>query len=147
MPINSIKTSVSRVDKSLPLPQYETRGSLGFDFLCREDVLIKTQEIALVPANLIVKVPDGFVLMVTLRSSTPRKKGLIMPHGVGIIDSDYCGPEDEIKIQVQNISPSEVQIKRGERIAQGLFLFCRQAQFQEIENLSGQSRGGFGSTG
>ena len=34
------------------------------------------------------------------RSSTPIKRGLIVANGVGVVDSDYCGPDDEVKIEV-----------------------------------------------
>jgi len=27
-----------------------------------------------------------------------------LDHGVGVVDSDYCGPQDEIKIQLMNVT-------------------------------------------
>jgi dUTP pyrophosphatase len=86
------------------------------------------------------------MLMVTLRSSTPRKYGLLMPHGVGIIDNDYCGEEDEIKIQVYNFTANPVTIKRGDKIAQGIFTKVDKAQWEEVDRMERQTRGGFGST-
>ena len=142
-----MKVRIQRVDKTLPLPQYETAGSVGFDFLAREDTTIPPGGIALVPGNLIVEVPEDFVLLVTLRSSTPRKKGLSMPHGVGVIDHDYCGPRDEIKIQVLNFSPQPVKVLRGEKIAQGLLVHIDKAEFAEVSAIRNESRGGFGATG
>ena len=79
-----MKVKIKRLDKDLPLPMYETSGSVGFDLLCRESVTIASQTVALIPANVIVETPPGYMLMVTLRSSTPRKKGLLIPHGVGL---------------------------------------------------------------
>ena len=138
--------NIKQLDKTLPLPKYETSGSVGFDFVSREDTLIKSGELGFIPGNVIVKVPEGYMLLVAARSSTPRKKGLLIPHGLGIIDQDYCGNEDEIKIQVYNFKKEDVLIKRGEKIAQGVFVRIDTVNFKQVENMVDESRGGFGST-
>jgi len=142
-----MKVKIKRIDKSLPLPVYETGGSVGFDFLAREDTEIRPDEISLIPANVIVEVPKGYALILTARSSTPKKHGLTKPHGIGVIDNDYCGPKDEIKIQVKNFRSKSVIIKKGDRIAQGLFVKTDQLQFEEVDEIMAKTRGGFGSTG
>lgn len=141
-----MKVKIKRIDKSLPLPVYETGGSVGFDFVAREDTEVKPDEISLIPANVIVEVPKGYALILASRSSTPRKHGLTKPHGIGVIDNDYCGPEDEIKIQVKNFRQASVTIRRGDKIAQGLFVKTDQLQFEEVDEIKAESRGGFGST-
>lgn len=138
---------IKRIDKDLPLPCYETAGAVGFDLLAREDTKIKPQEIALIPANVIVEVPKGYALILASRSSTPKKKGLKFPHSIGVIDQDYCGDGDEIKIQVMNFRQEEIVIKRGEKIAQGLFIRCEQLEWEEVSEMGNKTRGGFGSTG
>jgi len=65
---------------------------------------------------------------------------------VGIIDQDYCGPEDEIKIQMMNISKKKVKIEKGERIAQALLVKIARPNLIE-KKIRAKSRGGFGSTG
>lgn len=142
-----MKVKIKRIDKELPLPVYETDGSVGFDILAREDVAIPAKEIAMAPSNLIVEVPRKYMLVVASRSSTPRRKGLTPPHGFGIIDHDYCGPEDEIKVMVYNFTDEVVEIKKGEKIAQGVFVRIDKFEWEEVEEISGESRGGFGSTG
>ncbi len=142
-----MKVKIQRIDKDLPLPVYETGGSVGFDILARETTVIENGTIELVPANVIVEVPEGYMLVVASRSSTPRKKGLTPPHGFGIIDHDYCGPEDEIKIQVYNFSGEPVTIERGEKVAQGVFVRIDKFEWEEVDEIRGESRGGFGSTG
>lgn len=137
---------IQRVDKSLPLPVYETAGSVGFDLLAREITTIEPGKIELIPANVIVEVPQGYMLAVASRSSTPRKKGLTQPHGFGIIDHDYCGPTDEVKIQVYNFSDVAVTIERGEKIAQGVFVRVDKFEWREVDSIREESRGGFGST-
>jgi dUTP pyrophosphatase len=141
-----MKVNIKRIDESLPLPVYETEGSVGFDLITREDTLIRTKEVGLIPANVIVEVPQGHMLMIAARSSTPRKKGLLIPHGFGIIDHDYCGPKDEVLVQVYNFSDEDVEIKRGDKIAQGVFVKIEKADWEEKDNLNNTSRGGFGST-
>ena len=137
---------IKRIDKNLPLPKYETAGSVGFDLLAREKIIIPPHQIALVPANVIVETPPDYMLLVTLRSSTPRKKGLLKPHGVGIIDQDYCGNGDEIKIQVYNFTDTPVEVARGEKIGQGIFVRIDKFQWQEVDDMGNKTRGGFGST-
>lgn len=137
---------IQRIDKTLPLPTYATEGSVGFDLLARETVVIEPGRIELVPGNVIVEVPKGYMLAVASRSSTPKKKGLTPPHGFGVIDRDYCGPEDEVKIQVYNFSEAPVTVERGEKIAQGVFVRVDQFEWQEVESIRDESRGGFGST-
>lgn len=141
-----MQVRIQRVDKSLPLPVYETGGSVGFDLLARESMTIEPGKIELIPANVIVEVPQGYMLAVASRSSTPRKKGLTQPHGFGIIDHDYCGPSDEVKIQVYNFSDAAVTIERGEKIAQGVFVRVDKFDWQEVDSIREESRGGFGST-
>lgn len=142
----SMKVNIKRIDKTLPLPKYETAGSVGFDLICRESAQIAPQSIVLIPANVIVETPPGYMLMVCLRSSTPRKLGLMMAQGVGIVDNDYCGEADELKIQVYNFTDEIVNVERGSRIAQAVFVRVDTAEWNEVEQMSAASRGGFGST-
>ena len=142
-----MKIRIKRIDRELPLPMYESKGAAGFDFLAREDKTIQPEEIALVPGNIIVEIPEGYMLVVASRSSTPKKKGLTFPHGIGVIDSDFRGPEDEIWIQVKNFTDQPVTVKRGEKIAQGIFVPVAQAEWEEIDQVSAPTRGGRGSTG
>lgn len=142
-----MNVTVSRIDPTLPLPQYHTAGAAAFDLVTRETTVIEAGKIGLVPGNVVVKVPEGFALLVLPRSSLPRKKALVCPHSLGLIDQDYHGPKDEIFVQVQNISDGPVTVERGERIAQGLFVKIERATFHEVDSHGVESRGGFGSTG
>lgn len=142
-----MNVKIKRIDKTMPLPIYETDGAVGFDILAREETKIPSKEIAMVPSNLIVEVPKEYMLVVASRSSTPRKKGLLPPHGFGIIDHDYCGPEDEIRVLVYNFTEGEVIVQKGEKIAQGVFVKIDKFQWEEVDEIRNESRGGFGSTG
>ncbi|GBD34092.1 Deoxyuridine 5'-triphosphate nucleotidohydrolase [bacterium HR34] len=138
---------IKRIDKSLPLPIYHTKGSVGFDLYAREDVKVPPFTPTLIPSNIICKVPKGYMLMIASRSSLPLKKGLMLANGVGIIDQDYCGQDDEIKIQVLNFTKKTVLVKKGDRIAQGIIVKIEKPKFKEVNKIKSKSRGGFGSTG
>jgi dUTP pyrophosphatase len=140
------KIKIKRIDKTLPLPIYETSGAVGFDLVARETTLIDPSKIELVPANVVVQVPKGYMLALFSRSSTPQKKGLLKPHSVGVIDQDYCGDNDELKIQVYNFTSQTVTVERGEKIAQGVFMRVDQFEWEEVDKMSSPDRGGFGTT-
>lgn len=139
---------ISRVDPTLPLPAYQTAGSVAFDLSPRVDAVIQPNEVVLLPANLIVEVPQGYVLLIAGRSSLP-KRGLVLANSIGIIDQDYHGPQDELRLQLRNITDAPVTVKRGDRLAQGFFVPVERAEWQEIriDEIAAASRGGWGSTG
>jgi len=137
-----------RLNPSVPLPAYQTPGAAGFDLASSADVTIAPGTIALVPTGLVIEVPPGHFLGIFARSSTPLKKGLLVANGVGVIDQDYCGATDEVKIQVLNFTAAPVQVVQGDRIAQGLLIPVARADWQEADgDLRDGSRGGFGATG
>lgn len=141
------KVQIKRIDKELPMPQFHTAGSVAFDLLTRVETVVQPGKIALIPANLIVKVPDGYMLCLASRSSTPLKKGLLTPHGIGIVDLDYHGPNDELKIQVYNFTENTITVSRGDRVAQGCFIRVDLFELEEVEQIEAENRGSFGSTG
>lgn len=136
---------VTRIDKTLPIPEYQTPGAVAFDVYARETITVAPKAVALVPSNLIVCVPPGYALLLSSRSSTAKKKGLIVP--LGILDQDFCGPEDEMRIQVWNFTDTDVVIERGERVAQSLIVPIERCAIVEREPQATESRGGFGTTG
>jgi len=138
---------IRRLDTTLPLPMYATAESAGFDLSAAADLTIAPGQIALVPTGLVIEVPSGYFLGIFARSSTPLKRGLLVANGVGIIDPDYSGPDDEVRIQVLNITSSEVTVKRGDRLAQGIVLPAPRVTWDETTVLREETRGGFGSTG
>lgn len=142
-----MRVRLTRIDPDLPLPAYATDGAAALDLYCRQDIVVPPGGLGFIPANVIIAVPAGHVLLVALRSGTPRRTGLISPHGIGIIDRDYCGPDDEIHIQVFNPTAVAVTVHRGDRIAQALLLPVTDVEWEEQEPLRDSSRGGFGSTG
>jgi dUTP pyrophosphatase len=142
-----MKVNITRIDKDLPLPKYETGGAVGCDLYARVTTVVPAKSLGKIPANVIIETPKGYMFMVASRGSTPFKKGLLPPHGFGVGDQDFCGPEDEYWINVYNFTDEDVTVERGERVAQGIFVPVEVAQWEEIEKADKPSRGGDGSTG
>ncbi len=146
-PSPTMKTvAIKRLRDDVEIPKYETPGAAGFDLAIADDLIFgpSDKDVGLVPTGLVIATPPGHMLYITFRSSTPRKWGVTVL--TGIVDSDYCGEEDELKIQVQRMSSATVFIPAGTRIAQGIIVPVHQVGFREVDEM-GKSRGGFGSTG
>lgn len=137
-----MEIQIKRIDKSLPLPVYEP-GASCFDFLCRQNLEIKPNQIGLVPTNTIVKVPEGYSLLVFARSSTPLQKSLVLANGVGVVDSFFCGDKDEIMIEFLNIGKDTVKVTKGEVLAQGMLIKHEEVRWNEVDKMEDKGRGGF----
>ena len=146
-------------------PKFATDGSACFDICAyldnpvtayrmynhkqkiRTPTLNRPADRVLVPTGLVFDIPEGYSVRLHPRSSISLKKGLIMPNGEGIIDSDYY---HETFIMLYNSSADEVRIKHGERIAQGELVKTLDYSIEEsiiVPEQKTKSVGGFGSTG
>ena len=144
---------VSRLDNTegLKLPERSTRNSAGFDFYAINDFEILPYRLGdkpyMIPTGIKVKMPDDEFLMLVNRSSNPAKKNLIIPQGVGIVDSDYYGNPDndgEMFFAYYNLSDKPVEIKKGEKLGQGIFM---KYYVTDDDKADGERVGGWGSTG
>jgi dUTP pyrophosphatase len=138
---------VSLVDDGGPRPRYATEGSVAFDLAARETTVIQPRQIARIPTNVIVQIPEGYCLLLALRSSTPSRLGLLMPNAPAIIDRDFCGALDELLVQVLNFTDAPVTVERGTRLAQAMFVRTDRLPLIVRDRPTTPSRGGFGSTG
>lgn len=142
-----MKVLLTRLDPELPFPSYAKAGDAGADLFSRVDLELKPMERALVPTGIAIALPPGFAGFIHPRSGRAAKEGLSMVNAPGTIDSGYRG---EIQVILINLDKEKsITIKRGERIAQLVIQEVSQAEFVEVEQLPGTSRGkaGFGSTG
>ena len=137
---------VARIHPDAHIPEYQSAEAAGFDLASVADVTVQPGKVVLVPTGLVIHVPLRMFLGIFARSSTPLKRGLMVANGVGVIDPDYCGPDDEVKIAVMNFTDGPVVVSKGDRIAQGIFLSAPRVRWAEAEP-AGRSRGGFGSSG
>lgn len=144
--MDKLQVNIKRFDKSIPLPEYKTQGAAAFDLYARESVEIPAKEFRYVPLNVAVQTPPGHFLLLVARSST-HKKGIWMANGIGIGDPDFSGDGDEYKAVYYNFTDKPVAIEKGERIAQGLIVRREAVQWQEVDQMPNQTRGGWGTTG
>jgi dUTP pyrophosphatase len=97
----------------------------------------------LVDTGIAIKIPEGYGGFIFNRSSQ-GKKGITIPHSVGVIDSDYRG---NLKVLLKNIGEDPYKIEPGDRIAQLVVMPVLLPEFKDIWNDTERGTGGFGSTG
>ena len=123
------------------LPKRATKHSCGYDFRLMEDVSINPeQRITKIGTGIRVYMNDMEHLEIQDRSSNPKKKGFFMPI-TGQIESDY---KDEIFLLLFNYNEDCIELKKGSRIAQGIFSTFL---ITDDDTAKGKREGGHGSTG
>lgn len=140
-----IKSDIETTYKDLILPKRATTGSAGYDFKSPVDFTLKPKETIKMPTGIRCKMDEDIVLMIYPRSSLGFKYRLILDNTVGIIDSDYYNSDNEghIFIKFTNLGEKILEIKRGDGIAQGIFLPYFITTDDEVSN---KRNGGIGST-
>jgi len=143
---NQIKIYIKRIDKKLPLPEYQTENAAGMDIYSRIDVILEPLSYVVIPTGLAVELPEGYEMQIRPRSGLAANHGIGILNTPGTVDADYRG---EIKVILYNIGKKPYYIKRGERIAQAVISKIIRTEIQEVETLKETTRdkGGFGSTG
>ena len=130
-----------------PAPTYAHPGDAGADLRASDDVRLAPGERRLVGTGVRIALPEGTVGIVTPRSGLAAKVGLSIVNAPGIIDAGYRG---EIKVCLVNLDRhDDIQIRRGERIAQLVIVPFVTANFVEVHELDATDRGagGYGSSG
>lgn len=131
------------------LPERKTAASAGYDIEAGKDVTIAPGESALVPTGIKAYMQPDEVLAIHIRSSMGVKKHLVLTNSTGIIDADYYNNKDNeghIYIALWNRGKQMVLIRKGERIAQGIFQKYLTADGDKAGD-GAVRQGGFGSTG
>ena len=136
-------------NKGISLPKRSTKNAAGYDIQAAEDTIVPIYKPGikptLIPTGLKAYCQEDECYFLLSRSGGP-KKGLLTPHGLGLIDADYYENSENdghFMVQVFNCSDCELIIKKGEKIAQVMF-----TKYLKIDNdiAEGERRGGFGST-
>lgn len=132
------------------LPTRATKGSAGYDFKAAKDIIVSnilTDKPVLVPTGVKCKLERDQVLLLFNRSSNAAKRGLIIPNGVGVVDSDYynnSNNEGQIFGLFSCVGQKSYLIHKGDRIMQGIVIDYHVAN---NDITTGMRMGGFGSTG
>ena len=136
-------------DSDFPMPARKTKTSAGYDICVPEDVALRPGRLVMVPTGVKAYMqPDEF-LGVHIRSSMAVKKSLRLLNNVGIIDADYYNnPDNEghIMLAIMNTGMQPLVLKKGERVAQGIF-YKYLTTDDDDKTEKGDRSGGFGSTG
>ena len=137
-------------DKGINLPERKTKHSAGYDIEAAEDCVVPAFKPGMAPTlvktGIKAYMQSDEMLCLYNRSSNPKKKGLILANSVGIIDKDYYGNLDNdghIMFAFYNIKDTDTEIKKGERIGQGIF---EKYLVTDDDVAIGERKGGFGST-
>lgn len=137
-------------NKGINLPVRKTKYSAGYDVEAAEDITIPSFKLGMKPTlvktGIKVYMLENEYLMLTNRSSNPGKKGLILANSVGIVDKDYYENIDNdghIMFAFYNIKDEDIEIKKGDRIGQAIFMPFLIA---DNDNANSERIGGFGST-
>jgi len=125
------------------LPERAHPSDAGADLFALEAYEIYPGEQKLVDTGVAVKIPRGFAGFIFNRSSQ-GKRGITIPHSVGVIDADYRG---NLKVLLKNISEDPYLVKPGDRIAQLVVQRVELPTFHDAWNDTQRGTGGFGSTG
>ena len=131
-----------------PLPERKTKGSAGYDFYLPSDVLLTAGQVTRVATGVKAYMPENEYLGMHIRSSIAMKMCVTMINNQGIVDSDYYNNEENeghIMLLLFNLSGRDIPLKKGERIAQGIFYSFLIAD-NDLENEKNVRSGGFGST-
>ena len=116
------------------------------DLRAAEDVEMKAGDFRLISLGVSMKLPKGYEAHIVPRSSTYRHWGIIQTNHMGVVDNSYCGNNDIWKFPALAIR--DTKIYKNERICQ--FRIVKKQpdfDFEEVEYLDDEDRGGFGTTG
>ncbi len=145
--MSNITVNIKRLDPTVELPKYAHPTDAGLDLRANEDCTLKPFERRLVSTGLAIALPDGYAGFVQPRSGLAIKQGLSIVNTPGLIDAHYRG---ELKVILINMDPTNnIQINKGDRIAQLVIQEVPTVNLVEVEELDETDRGagGFGSSG
>lgn len=131
------------------MPKRSTKHSAGYDMRAVEDVVIvaHNKKPTLVNTGIKAYMPGDEGGFLYNRSGNPKKLGLVLANGVGVVDADYFeNPDNDgaIMFAFYNVSDTDVVIQKGDRIGQLVF---QKYYLADDDNADGERVGGFGSTG
>ncbi len=131
------------------MPARKTKSSAGYDICVPEDVALLPNRLVMVPTGVKAYMQEDEFLGVHIRSGIAVKKGIRLVNNVGIIDADYYNnPDNEghIMLALVNTGIQPLVLKKGERVAQGIFYkYLTTDDDSAVQKVS--RSGGFGSTG
>lgn len=121
-------------------------GSDWIDLKARETIEMKKGDFKLIPLGVAMELPEGYEAHIIPRSGTYKKYKVIQANSFGLIDNSYSGDGDEWKFPA--LAVEDTVINKFDRICQFRIVEkMPRIDFERVESLEGENRGGFGSTG
>lgn len=116
------------------------------DLRAAEDVVLKAGEYKLISLGVAMQLPKGYEAHIVPRSSTYKNFGIIQTNHQAVIDESYCGDEDVWRYPAYALR--DTVIHANDRICQFRIMKKQPViEFEEVEELGNENRGGIGSTG
>lgn len=116
------------------------------DLRAAQEVSMKAGEFRLIPLGIAMKLPKGYEAHIVPRSSTFKNFGIIQTNHQGVVDESYCGDNDQWFFPAYALRDTTIHV--NDRICQFRIMEHQPViQFDEVEELGNQDRGGIGSTG
>lgn len=142
---------MDKIRFNTPETRFKAEDYYGFiNPMTLDEIAATTKElktkVTLVSTGMKCYLEPGQYLEISARSSLPLKHWLVVANGVGIIDADYADNSDnegEIFFQIINLSPFAIQLKKGDKIGQGII---KSYGVTDDDQATGERKGGFGST-
>lgn len=139
---------ILKIKKTNPeaiIPNYAHETDAGLDLYSTADLVLKPNTPTQIPIGIAIELPNSeYVALVWDKSGLSHKSGLKTLGGV--IDSGFRG---EIQVGMINLTNKDVQITKGQKIAQLLIQNVLRPKIEEVKELAYSDRGekAFGSTG
>lgn len=126
--------------------EYIDGKSDWIDLRAAERVEMKAGDFKLIHLGVAIELPAGYEAHIVPRSSTFKNFGVLQANSMGIIDESYCGPNDWYRFPALAMRDTVIEV--NDRICQfRIEKHQPQITFEEVTELTGVDRGGFGSTG
>lgn len=144
---NNVETiKIKYHDPDMPKLTYVDGKSDFIDLRSAEEVHMSKGDFKIISLGISVKLPEGYEMVIVPRSSTFKKFGVIQTNHCGIIDESYCSDLDVIGFPA--LAMKETVIHKYDRICQfRIQKHQPKIEFEEVDTLGNEARGGFGSTG
>ena len=130
------------------LPEYSTSMSAGMDLKANisEPITLGPLQRTLIPTDLYMAIPEGYVLQICSRSGLALKNGIFCLNAPGVVDADYRG---NVGVILANFSDTPFIINPGDRVAQAVLNKFEKIEWKEVTTLDETERGtgGFGHSG
>lgn len=135
MEITKIKIQIKKLHPEAQIPKIGSDYAAGFDIYSVEDKILQPGETHPISTGIALQIPHGKVLHIWDRSGMGMRGLTIFG---GVVDSDYRG---EIKAILNNSSTEPKEVKKGERVCQGVIIDYYSPEFEHVEELEDTTRG------